>query len=109
MCVGNFSRAQFLVMAECRQTEYIPARPFRVNAGPIHAYVLGPDNTTAYLSELSAGAQVLVVSVAPSQTSQHLNPYPNPNPNPNPNTLGANVITGRRSQGSGVCVSVQLG
>ena len=37
------------------------------------------------------------------------NPDPNPNPNPNPNTLGANVITGRRSQGSGVCVSVQLG
>jgi 3-dehydroquinate synthase II len=32
-----------------------------VNAGPVHAYIRVPGNKTRYLSELSAGDEVLVV------------------------------------------------
>ena len=39
----------------------VAARPFRVNAGAVHAYVLLPEGKTKYLSELKAGDEVLVV------------------------------------------------
>ena len=39
----------------------MPTRPFRVNAGALHSYVLGPDNRTNYLSELGSGSTVLAV------------------------------------------------
>ena len=35
-------------------------RPFRVNAGAVHAYILLPDGKTAYLSDIAIGGQVLV-------------------------------------------------
>ena len=38
MLVGNFARALFLVHSECAESSYIASRPFRVNAGPVHAY-----------------------------------------------------------------------
>ena len=59
--VGNSSAALFLIHAETVETGYVAARPFRVNAGPVHAYVLLPDGKTKYLSELRAGDEVLVV------------------------------------------------
>ncbi|OGS49053.1 MAG: hypothetical protein A3K68_05395 [Euryarchaeota archaeon RBG_16_68_13] len=61
MLVGNASSGLFLIHAETIESGYVAARPFRVNAGPVHAYVLLPDGTTKYLSELRAGDEVLVV------------------------------------------------
>src|SRR5256885_16969433 len=51
----------FLVHAETLESGYVAARPFRVNAGAVHAYIYLPDGTTKYLSELRAGDEVLVV------------------------------------------------
>lgn len=61
MLVGNTSQAFLLVHCECLETPYVAARPFRVNAGAVHAYLLLPQGRTTYLSELRAGDQVLVV------------------------------------------------
>lgn len=60
MLVGNASSGMFLVHAETIESGYVAARPFRVNAGPVHAYILLPDGKTKYLSELRAGDEVLV-------------------------------------------------
>lgn len=60
MLVGNTSRAFFLVHAEVMENPYVEPRPFRVNAGPVHAYIKTPDDRTRYLSELEAGDEVLV-------------------------------------------------
>ena len=64
MLVGNSSAALFLIHAESLENPYVAARPFRVNAGPVHAYVRVPGNKTRYLSELAAGDEVLVVNYA---------------------------------------------
>ena len=61
MLVGNSSSGLFLVHAETVESGYVDARPFRVNAGPVHAYIYLPDGKTKYLSELRAGDEVLVV------------------------------------------------
>ncbi|CAI9109658.1 OLC1v1009519C1 [Oldenlandia corymbosa var. corymbosa] len=61
LLVGSFARGLFLVHSECQESNYISSRPFRVNAGPVHAYVAIPGNKTSYLSELKAGKEVLVV------------------------------------------------
>jgi 3-dehydroquinate synthase II len=61
MLIGNASDAFFLVQSESEENPYVAARPFRVNAGPVHAYVLGPDGKTKYLSELEAGDEVMIV------------------------------------------------
>jgi 3-dehydroquinate synthase II len=60
--VGNSSAAMFLVHSESVQNPYVSPRPFRVNAGGIHAYTLLPDGKTKYLSELAAGDEVLVLN-----------------------------------------------
>ncbi|KAL5722683.1 hypothetical protein ACHQM5_006174 [Ranunculus cassubicifolius] len=61
LLVGSFARGLFLVHSECMESNYIASRPFRVNAGPVHAYVAIPGDKTSYLSELQAGREVLVV------------------------------------------------
>jgi 3-dehydroquinate synthase II len=61
MLVGNSGQAMFLVHSESLETPYVAPRPFRVNAGAVHAYVLLPDGGTKYLGELKAGDEVLVV------------------------------------------------
>lgn len=61
MLVGNSSHALFLVHAESVSNPYVSPRPFRVNAGPVHAYTRVPGGKTRYLSELSAGDHVLIV------------------------------------------------
>ncbi|CAL5222991.1 g5435 [Coccomyxa viridis] len=61
LLVGSFARALFLVHSECAESAYINSRPFRVNAGPVHAYLAAPGGKTAYLSELKSGSEVLVV------------------------------------------------
>ncbi len=62
MLVGNASGALFLVHAESLENPYVAPRPFRVNAGPVHAYIRVSGNKTKYLGELTAGDEVLVVS-----------------------------------------------
>ena len=61
MLVGNSSAFTFLVHAETEHNEYVASRPFRVNAGAVHAYVRLPGDRTTYLSEVTAGTEVLVV------------------------------------------------
>lgn len=62
MLVGNSSSALFLVHAESISNPYVSPRPFRVNAGAVHAYTRVPGGVTRYLSELSAGDTVLVTN-----------------------------------------------
>lgn len=59
--VGSSSQAMFLVLSEAAISQYCPSRPFRVNAGPVHAYCLLPDGKTKYLSEIKAGDEILIV------------------------------------------------
>ncbi|KAK9067233.1 hypothetical protein SSX86_014559 [Deinandra increscens subsp. villosa] len=59
--VGSFARGLFLVHSECLESNYLASRPFRVNAGPVHAYVAIPGGKTCYLSELKTGKEILVV------------------------------------------------
>ncbi|CAH2045021.1 unnamed protein product [Thlaspi arvense] len=61
LLVGSFARGLFLVHSECMESNYIASRPFRVNAGPVHAYVAVPGGKTCYLSELRTGREVIVV------------------------------------------------
>jgi len=61
MLVGNSSSALFLVHAESVSNPYVAPRPFRINAGPVHAYTRVPSGKTRYLSELAAGDHVLIV------------------------------------------------
>jgi len=61
MLIGNSSAFTFLVHAETESNPYVAARPFRVNAGAVHAYAVLPGDKTCYLEELSAGREVLIV------------------------------------------------
>ena len=61
MLAGNSAAFTFLVNAETEHNEYVAARPFRVNAGAVHAYVLLPGDRTAYLGDLEAGQETLIV------------------------------------------------
>ena len=62
MLVGSMSNGLFLVHAEVAESPYVASRPFRVNAGAVHAYIRVPGGETKYLSELEAGDSVLVVN-----------------------------------------------
>jgi 3-dehydroquinate synthase II len=61
MLIGSVASFFFLVHSETIPTEYIPTRPFRVNAGALHSYILGVDGKTRYLSELRSGDKVQLV------------------------------------------------
>jgi 3-dehydroquinate synthase II len=61
MLIGSQSSCLFLVQSESEENGYVAARPFRVNAGAVHAYIMMPDGKTKYLSELTAGDDVLIV------------------------------------------------
>ncbi len=67
--VGNSSGGLFLVHAESLENPYVAARPFRVNAGPVHAYTRVPGGRTRYLCELSAGDPVLLVDYKGNTTT----------------------------------------
>lgn len=62
MILGSTSSGGILVSSENHFLPYMDLRPFRVNAGAIHSYILCPDNKTKYLSELKAGDEVLAVN-----------------------------------------------
>ena len=66
MMVGSSSSSMVLVHGETIVGEFVPTRPFRVNAGPVHAYTVRADGSTAYLSELEAGDEIRLFSSAQS-------------------------------------------
>ncbi|MCZ4507792.1 3-dehydroquinate synthase II family protein [Streptomyces sp. ActVer] len=59
--VGSYSSGFVLCCSETHPLPYMPTRPFRVNAGALHSYTLGPDNRTSYLSEVGSGSVLLGV------------------------------------------------
>lgn len=62
MLIGSSSSAFLLVHAETLENPYVAPRPFRVNAGAVHAYAMMADGKTKYLSEVRAGDRVLVAA-----------------------------------------------
>ena len=62
MLVGNTASGFFLVHSESIDNPYVASRPFRVNAGAVHAYTLTPGGKTKYLADLKAGDEVLLVN-----------------------------------------------
>jgi 3-dehydroquinate synthase II len=62
MLVGNSSQALFLIHSESVENPFINTRSFRVNAGPVHAYIRLTGGGTKYLSEIKAGDDALVVN-----------------------------------------------
>jgi 3-dehydroquinate synthase II len=62
MLVGNTASGFFLVHSESIDNPYVASRPFRVNAGAIHAYTLAPGGKTKYLADLKAGDEVMLVN-----------------------------------------------
>jgi len=58
---GNSTNFTFLVQAETEANPYVSPRPFRINAGAVHAYLIRPGDTTSYLEELRAGDDLLIV------------------------------------------------
>ncbi|MHC4501142.1 MAG: 3-dehydroquinate synthase II [Planctomycetota bacterium] len=61
MLVGNTASGFFLVHSESIDNPYVASRPFRVNAGAVHAYTLVAGGKTKYLADLKAGDEVLLV------------------------------------------------
>jgi 3-dehydroquinate synthase II len=61
MLVGNTASGFFLVHSESIDNPYVASRPFRVNAGAVHAYTLTPGGKTKYLADLKTGDEVMVV------------------------------------------------
>ncbi|MEG2005513.1 MAG: 3-dehydroquinate synthase II, partial [Bilophila sp.] len=68
MLVGNSSAFTFLVHAETEHNAYVASRPFRINAGAVHAYALQPGDKTCYVGELRSGDEVLIVRMDGSTT-----------------------------------------
>lgn len=63
MLVGNTASGFFLIHSESIDNPYVASRPFRVNAGAVHAYTLTPGGKTKYLADLKAGDEVLLVNI----------------------------------------------
>jgi 3-dehydroquinate synthase II len=61
LLVGSSSKGFLLVHGETIENPYAAVRPFRVNAGAVHSYILVPGGKTKYLSETEAGIRVLLV------------------------------------------------
>lgn len=61
MLVGSQSSCLFLVASESMESEYVASRPFRVNAGAVHAYIMTSSGRTKYLSEIGSGDELLAV------------------------------------------------
>ncbi len=61
LLIGSHARGLVFVHGETAEGPYADPRPFRVNAGAVHAYVMVPDGETKYLAELKGGDRVLVV------------------------------------------------
>ncbi len=62
LLVGSFNHARFLIHSENVDNPHCAARPFRVNAGAIHGYVVTPGDRVRYLAEMASGDPALVVA-----------------------------------------------
>lgn len=62
LLVGSSAQALFLVHSETIPSTFVPTRPFRVNAGAPHSYVMMADGSTKYMAELEAGDELLAVN-----------------------------------------------
>ena len=60
LLVGSAAAFLFHVASEAVGSKFSRPRPFRVNAGAAHSYVLMADGSTKYLAELEPGDAVLV-------------------------------------------------
>jgi 3-dehydroquinate synthase II len=58
LLVGSAARLLFHVNSEATGSSFSAPRPFRVNAGSPHLYVLMADGSTRYLAELAPGDRV---------------------------------------------------
>jgi len=72
MLVGNTASGFFLVHSESIDNPYVASRPFRVNAGAVHAYTLTPGGKTKYLADLKAGDEVLLVDCRGNSQTAYL-------------------------------------
>jgi 3-dehydroquinate synthase II len=70
--VGNTASGFFLVHSESIENPYVAARPFRVNAGAVHAYTLAPGGKTKYLADLKSGDEVMLVDYRGSSKQAYL-------------------------------------
>ena len=61
LLVGSSADAMFLVHSETVPSTFVPTRPFRVNAGSPHAYIMMADGNTRYMAELTAGDELMAV------------------------------------------------
>ena len=68
--VGSSASSLVLVHSETISSTFVPTRPFRVNAGSPHSYVLMADGSTKYIAELTSGDEIL--AVAAEGTSRHV-------------------------------------
>jgi 3-dehydroquinate synthase II len=64
--IGSAAAFLFHVASEAVGSDFSRPRPFRVNAGAAHSYVLMADGATRYLSELEPGEAVLAAEPAGS-------------------------------------------
>jgi 3-dehydroquinate synthase II len=62
MLIGSRSNFMLLVHNESVGSSFTSPRPFRVNAGAVYCYTIGPDGKTRYLSEIESGSEIWVVS-----------------------------------------------
>ncbi len=62
LAIGSSSACLCLVHGETIPSQYVPSRPFRINAGAVHSYVMMGDGSTKYLSELNSGDEVAIHS-----------------------------------------------
>ncbi len=66
LLVGSAAAFLFHVASEAAGSQFSRPRPFRVNAGAAHSYVLMADGSTRYLVELAPGDAVLIADPAGS-------------------------------------------
>lgn len=64
LLLGDTGHGYLLVLSENQPSATYPPRPFRINCGAIHHYLLGEGESTAYLSELTPERSVRVVHAA---------------------------------------------
>ena len=62
LLVGSSAATLFLIHSETIPSTFVPTRPFRVNAGAPHAYVMMSDGSTKYMAELETGDSLLAVT-----------------------------------------------
>jgi 3-dehydroquinate synthase II len=60
--VGSRSNFMLLVHNESVGSSFTSPRPFRVNAGAVYCYTIGPNETTCYLSEIESGSKIWIVN-----------------------------------------------